>query len=153
MRSTIIAGFPGESRESASLVGKRLKEVGFSHLGVFSYSQEEGTPAAEMPNQVDEEEKEFRRDAILNRQAAVSHDWQKNRVGKTYEVLVEGQDSQTGLYYGRSYAEAPEVDGKIFIKSSTPLVTGNYYPVKVTEAYTYDCVGEVDLPKEGGDTV
>ena len=120
-----------------------LKKYQFDRLGVFSYSQEEGTPAAEMEGQIDEEEKEFRRDSVLNTQSSISLDRNQARVDKTYEVLVEGYDEHSGLYYGRSYAEAPDVDGKIFVKTKEALEEGKYYPVKIMMAYSYDCMGEL----------
>ena len=117
IRSTVIVGFPGEKRENVIHLYQTLKKYQFDRLGVFSYSQEEGTPAAEMDGQIDDEEKEFRRDSVLNTQSSISLDRNQARVDKVYDVLVEGFDEHSGLYYGRSYAEAPDVDGKIFIKT------------------------------------
>ncbi len=145
IRSTVIVGFPGEERENVINLYRDLKEFQLDRLGVFSYSQEEGTKAAELPNQIDEEEKEFRRDSVLNTQSSISLDRNQARVGKVYEVLIEGLDEHSGLYYGRSYAEAPEVDGKIFIRTEEQLEAGEYYPVKITMAYSYDCTGELML--------
>lgn len=144
VRSTVIVGFPGEKRESASAMRKKLREARFHHLGVFAYSQEEGTPAADLPDQIEDSEKEFRRDAVLNMQSPISLELNHQRIGKSYEVLIEGFDEHSGHYYGRSYAEAPEVDGKIFVVSKDPLTTGKYYRVKITNAYHYDCIGELD---------
>ena len=143
IRSTVIVGFPGEERENVIHLYQDLKKFQLDHLGVFSYSQEEGTKAAEMPGQIDEEEKEFRRDSVLNTQSSISLDRNQARVGRVYEVLIEGKDEHSGLYYGRSYAEAPEVDGKIFIKTEETLEAGQYYKVKITMAYSYDCTGEL----------
>ena len=139
----MIVGFPGEERENVIHLYQDLKKFQLDHLGVFSYSQEEGTKAAEMPGQIDEEEKEFRRDSVLNTQSSISLDRNQARVGRVYEVLIEGKDEHSGLYYGRSYAEAPEVDGKIFIKTEETLEAGQYYKVKITMAYSYDCTGEL----------
>ena len=111
IRSTVIVGFPGEKRENVIHLYQTLKKYQFDRLGVFSYSQEEGTPAAEMDGQIDDEEKEFRRDSVLNTQSSISLDRNQARVDKVYDVLVEGFDEHSGLYYGRSYAEAPDVDG------------------------------------------
>lgn len=143
IRSTVIVGFPGEKRENVIHLYSDLKKHQFDRLGVFSYSQEEGTPAAEMEDQIDEEEKEFRRDSVLNTQASISLDRNQARVDHVYEVLIEGKDEHSGLYYGRSYAEAPDVDGKIFVKTEEPLEAGKYYPVRITMAYSYDCTGEL----------
>ena len=143
IRSTVIVGFPGEKRENVIHLYQDLKKYQFDRLGVFTYSQEEGTPAAEMDGQIDEEEKEFRRDSVLNTQSSISLDRNQARVDKTYEVLIEGYDEHSGLYYGRSYAEAPDVDGKIFVKTQETLEAGKYYPVKIKMAYSYDCMGEL----------
>lgn len=143
IRSTVIVGFPGEKRENVIHLYQDLKKYQFDRLGVFSYSQEEGTPAAEMEDQIDEEEKEFRRDSVLNTQSSISLDRNQARVDKIYEVLIEGYDEHSGLFYGRSYAEAPDVDGKIFVKTREKLSAGEYYPVKITMAYSYDCMGEL----------
>lgn len=143
IRSTVIVGFPGEKRENVIHLYQDLKKYQFDRLGVFSYSQEEGTPAAEMEGQIDEEEKEFRRDSVLNTQSSISLDRNQARIDKIYEVLIEGYDEHSGLYYGRSYAEAPDVDGKIFVKTRETLDAGEYYPVKITMAYSYDCMGEL----------
>ena len=96
-----------------------------------------------MDGQIDEEEKEFRRDSVLNMQTSISLDLNKTRIGKVYEVLIEGFDQHSGAYYGRSYAEAPDVDGKIFVQTEQELKIGEYYPVKITKAYSYDCIGEI----------
>ncbi len=145
LRSTVIVGFPGETRAIARNGRQRLKTLAFDRLGVFAYSQEEGTPAAALPDQVEEEEKDFRLDAAMNTQYEVSYAMNKRRVGKTYEVLIEGQDKAKKVYYGRSEFEAPEIDGKILVKSDTPLEVGEFYKVTITSAYIYDCLGEVVL--------
>jgi len=143
IRSTVIVGFPGEKREDVTVMSKRLREAEFDHLGVFAYSQEEGTPAAELDDQIDEAEKEFRRDSVLNMQTPISLDANKNRIGKVLDVLIEGKDDHTGFYYGRSYAQIPEVDGKVLIQTPEKLETGKYYKAKITQAYNYDIVGEL----------
>ncbi len=148
IRTTIIVGFPGESRLNISTITKHMKDMAFDHLGVFTYSCEEGTPAAKLGGQVDETEMEFRRDAVLNMQAPISLAKNRARVGKTLEVLVEGHDEYSGRPYGRCYAQAPDVDGKVFINSKTPLTPGEYYNIKITDAYNYDCVGEYE-PESG----
>ncbi len=144
IRSTVIVGFPGETRDNVVHLYSTMKKLQFDRLGVFTYSQEENTPAGEMAGQIDEEEKEFRKDAVLNVQSSISLDLNQKRIGRVYEVLVEGKDTQTGAYYGRSYAEAPDVDGKIFIETQQELEEGKYYNVRITRAYSYDCVGELE---------
>ncbi len=148
IRTTVIVGFPGEDRKKSAMLNQGLKEAQFDHLGVFSYSQEEGTVAAEMEDQVDESEKEFRRDATLNLQSPISLARNKLRVGMIVDVLIEGKDEQTGYYYGRSYAHIPEVDGKVLIKAERQLNPGAYYQVEITEARTYDCVAELTSEEE-----
>ncbi|BDF58377.1 ribosomal protein S12 methylthiotransferase RimO [Christensenellaceae bacterium] len=143
IRSTVIVGFPGETRENVSHLCSTMKKLQFDRLGVFTYSQEEHTPAADMADQIDEEEKEFRKDSVLNVQASISLDLNKKRIGRIYEVLIEGKDEHTGLYYGRSYAEAPDVDGKIFVETEKELESGKYYNIMITKAYSYDCIGEL----------
>lgn len=144
IRSTVIVGFPGEKRENVIHLYRDLKKYQFDRLGVFAYSREEGTPAFDMEEQIDDEEKEFRRDSVMNTQSSISLDRNQARMDKVYDVLVEGIDEHSGLYYGRSYAEAPDVDGKIFIKTQETLKIGEYYPVKITMAYCYDCMGELN---------
>lgn len=143
IRSTIIVGFPGTTRDNVKINMDRLQEVQFNRLGVFAYSQEEGTPAAELPDQIDEEEKNFRRDTMLNMQYKISLELNKKRTGEICDVLIEGKDEQNGLYYGRSYAEIPDVDGKILVDTQEELVPGQYYTVKITKAFNYDCLGEI----------
>ena len=143
LRTTLITGFPGETRRDVKNMYNALKEFQFDRLGVFKYSQEEGTPAAELSGQIAEDEKEFRKDALVTVQAGISLQKNKNRIGSNYEVLVEGKDAESGYYFGRSYAEAPEIDGKIFIQSKEELATGSFYTVCITEAYHYDLKGEI----------
>lgn len=148
IRSTVIAGFPGETSEEHLELVDGLKEANFNRLGVFSYSQEEGTPAAEMSDQIDENEKEERRSTILNQQATISYQHNVERVGEECEVLVEGYDPRSKLYFGRSYAEAPEIDGMILINTKRQLDPGKYYKVRITRALNYDCVAELLPDKE-----
>jgi len=143
LRTTLITGFPGETRRDAKNMYDALKEFKFDRLGVFKYSQEEGTPAAGLPGQISEDEKEFRRDALMTVQAGISLEKNRQRIGGQYDVLVEGLDAESGLYYGRSYAEAPDIDGKIFIDSKEKLITGEFYAVCITEGYHYDLKGEL----------
>lgn len=144
LRTTLITGFPGETRRDVKNMYDALKKFQFDRLGVFKYSQEEGTPAALLPGQISEDEKEFRRDALVTIQAGISLEKNRQRIGKRYEVLVEGLDDESGLYYGRSYAEAPDIDGKIFIRAREKIVPGKFYTVCITDGYHYDLRGETD---------
>jgi len=141
IRSTIIVGFPGETRDCAKRNVARVKDAQFDRLGVFTYSREENTPAAQMDEQVEEEEKEFRKDSMMTVQSQISLERNKARIGTECDVLVEGRSEQTGLYYGRSFAELPEVDGKIFIQTDKRLVPGRFYKVRIDKAFNYDLMG------------
>jgi ribosomal protein S12 methylthiotransferase RimO len=144
IRTTLITGFPGETRQEAKEVSDALHKFRFDRVGVFKYSQEEGTPAGEMPDQIAEDEKEFRRDMLVTVQAGISLSKNKERIGKCYEVLVEGFDKESGLFYGRSYAEAPEIDGKIFVNAGDQKIDmGSFYTVRITHGYHYDLKGEL----------
>ncbi|MEG0629604.1 MAG: 30S ribosomal protein S12 methylthiotransferase RimO [Christensenellaceae bacterium] len=147
IRSTVIVGFPGETRSHMNKLYLGIKQANLEHLGVFSYSQEEGTPAGEMENQVDEEEKEFRRDSVLNIQSAISLERNQAKIGMLCDALIEGYDEHSKMYYGRIYAQAPEVDGKVFVSTEKPLISGKYYQIKIMNAYTYDFVGELITAK------
>ena len=141
IRTTLIAGFPGETEEQFSVLRQGVEDLAFDRMGVFAYSQEEGTPAAEFLDQVPEEEKEARRDTLMEIQQAISLAANERRVGKIYRVLVEGAGEQEGTYWGRSYAEAPDIDGQILIHSQRPLAEGEFIPVKIESADAYDLYG------------
>lgn len=141
IRTTLIAGFPGETEEQFAVLRQGVEDLAFDRMGVFAYSQEEGTPAAEFPDQVPEEEKEARRDTLMEIQQAISLAANERRVGKIYRVLVEGAGEEDGTYWGRSYAEAPDIDGQILIHSQRPLAEGEFVPVKIESADAYDLYG------------
>ena len=144
LRTTLIAGLPGETQQAAAKNCDMLKKLEFDRVGVFAYSQEESTKAAYMDYQIAEEEKLRRRDELMAIQAEISLRKNQARIGKTYEVLVEGYDPQSRCYFGRSYAEAPDADGKILIDSAQPLTAGTYYPVTIRQAFYYDLKGEIE---------
>jgi ribosomal protein S12 methylthiotransferase len=141
LRTSLIVGFPGEGEAEFQELMDFVAEGHFQHLGVFSYSREEGTPAANYPNQVDDLVKDKRRNALMSIQRKVSKRLRRARQGQVCEVLIEGMESE-GLYYGRSYGEAPEVDGLVYITSSIPIKTGAFVGVKITKAFDYDLLGE-----------
>jgi len=141
IRTTFITGFPGEGDEEFDMLKNFIQEHPFNHIGVFPYSREEGTPAALFDNQVDERTKIIRKNILMEIQQRISRRFNKQRVGKIYDVLIEGIDSP-GVYVGRSYGEAPEVDGKIFVLSSEKLKPGQFIKVKITKAYDYDLLGD-----------
>ena len=142
IRTSLIVGFPGEGESEFQGLMDFVGEGYFNHIGVFPYSREEGTKAAEFPDQVEEPVKEERRIRLMSVQRKISRRLMKARVGQNCEVLVEGRET-AGLYYGRSYGEAPEVDGLIYVRSSYPLPIGNFVDTVITKAYDYDLLGEV----------
>ena len=120
-----------------------VEETRFDHLGVFAYSREQGTPAAALPDQVDESIKAERKDTILSLQAEISREKNLERVGTVLNVLVEGTSPETDLLLaGRYYGQAPEIDGLVLINEGNAEV-GKFYDVRITDAHTYDLVGEI----------
>ena len=145
LRTTLITGFPGETEEDHLELMSFVKESGFDRLGVFTYSPEEGTVAAEMDNQVPEEVKEKRRDEIMSLQQEISLSVQKSKVGNIYDCMIEGRIPEDHVYVGRTYRDAPNVDGFIFIndeKIKGELMTGDMIRVEITGASEYDLEGE-----------
>lgn len=139
LRTSLIVGFPGETEEEFKELYDFVDEIEFDKLGVFTYSKEEGTAAALMKGQIRKDVKERRRNLIMARQQEVSRRILERKVGKTYEVLVEGMGEDG--YYGRSFEMAPEVDGMIIIKTQKDLMVGSFVDVKIIEALEYDLVG------------
>lgn len=142
IRTSLIAGFPQETEKQAEELRDFVSEMNFDRLGIFAYSREENTPAARLDGQVDEEEKLCRRDVLMVEQAAVSEELNNKKIGKTYEVLVEGYDSIIKLYFGRSYMDSAEVDGKVFFKSSEKINEGEFVNVLIDDAMEYDLYGK-----------
>ena len=143
LRTTMIVGFPGETDEQFQTLLDFVKEARFDRLGAFTYSAEEGTAAAKMPEQIDEEVKQKRLDQLMMLQQAVSMEINEARIGTQCEVLVDGFDEETGRFYGRSLLEAPESDGCIWLEADRELVPGEYVQVKITGADAYDLEGEL----------
>ena len=143
LRTTLITGFPGETEEDHENLKSFVETMGFDRLGVFTYSPEEGTPAERMPDQVPEEVKEERRDELMLLQQQISAEKTEQMVGKTLDVLVEGRIPEEGIYVGRTYRDAPEVDGYIFIHAEEEIISGDFVTVKVTGADEYDLTGDV----------
>ncbi len=144
IRTTLITGFPSESEEEFKAQCDFISEVKFDRLGVFTYSAEEGTPAARMDNQIAEEVKAERKDYILQLQRGISASVCERYVGKTLEVIVEGkiEGEEDNIYCGRSYRDCYEIDGFVFFKSDEELLAGDFYNIKITEAGDYDLIGE-----------
>ncbi len=147
IRTSLIAGFPTETEEEFDELRGFVTETEFDRLGVFAYSQEEGTAAARLDGQLDEDEKKNRQEVIMIDQAAVSEELNSKKVGRTFEVLVEGYDNLIKQYYGRTYGDSEEIDGKVFFTSDTKLQSGNFADVEITDYMEYDLYG---LCKKGG---
>ncbi len=143
LRTTVMVGFPGETEEDVDNLIEFMKEVKFDHLGAFTYSQEEGTPAASFPNQIDEEVKKKRLAKVMKAQQKISYALNKKHVDEVMSGMVIGQDEH-GNYLLRSYWNAPDdVDGKIFFTSPKPLQSGDIVKVKINSVFVYDMMGEL----------
>ena len=143
LRTTLITGFPGETKQDHEQMMEFVDSMEFDRLGVFTYSPEEGTPAAEMDNQIDEEVKEQWRDEVMELQQEVSLDKSADMVGKTIEVMIEGKISDDEAYVGRSYKDAPNVDGFVFVNTTANLMSGAIVRVEITGAMEYDLIGSL----------
>lgn len=142
IRTTLITGFPGEEKEDFDILSTFVEEMNFERLGVFAYSKEEGTPAAAMKAQVPAKTKNSRRDQIMAMQCGISLAHNQKLIGKTMEVLIEGQE-EDGSYFGRSRYDAPEIDFSIiFTAVGRVFSQGEFVDVKITDAFDYDLVGE-----------
>lgn len=143
LRTTLIVGFPGETEEDFNTLYDFVKTIRFDRLGVFTYSREEDTPAAQMEDQIDEETKIKRRDTIMALQNKISRELTATKVGQEMEVLIEGKLTNEDVYIGRTYQDAPEIDGEVFVEYEGELLSGDFVKVRITEANDYDLVGEV----------
>ena len=141
LRTTLITGFPGETEEDHEELKEFVDEMEFDRLGVFTYSPEENTPAAEMADQVPEEVKEERRDELMELQQEISYDRGQDRIGQELLVMIEGKVADESAYLGRTYGDAPKVDGYIFVQTGELLMTGDFAKVRVTGALEYDLIG------------
>ena len=141
IRTTLIAGFPGETKEDHEALLDTINELAFDRLGVFAYSKEEGTPAADFPDQIDEDTKVFYRDEIMELQQDISFDINNTFIGKDIDVIIEGYISDDDIYVGRSYRDAPDVDGLVFVEADREFISGEIVKVHVEEAGPYDMKG------------
>lgn len=142
LRTTIIAGFPGETVEDVDTVIEFIKQMKFERLGVFTYSEEEGTVAAGFDNQIDEKEKEARRDRIMRVQQEISEKNLERKVGKTFRVLIEGKLPDENVYIGRTYMDVPGVDGYVFVNTEREYMSGDFCDVLITGSSEYDLIGD-----------
>ena len=146
IRSTAIVGFPGESDEDFSELCEFIKEARFEHFGAFTYSREEGTPAYDFPDQIDEQVKQDRYDILMSHQLEISESLQNEKIGKQIEVIVEAFDPVSEAYCARSSQDAPDIDGKVFIPARMGALTeGDIIKVEIIEALDYDLVAVLAL--------
>ncbi|MCM1186469.1 MAG: 30S ribosomal protein S12 methylthiotransferase RimO [Lachnoclostridium sp.] len=143
LRTTLISGFPGETQEDFEELYRFVNEMEFDRLGVFTYSKEENTPAADMPDQIEEAVKESRRDELMELQQAIAFEKAEDMVGKVLTVMVEGKAADEDIYVTRTYRDAPNVDGYLFLNTSANLMTGDLVTVQVTDSNEYDLIGEI----------
>lgn len=143
IRTTFIVGFPGETDADFEELKEFVEQQRFENAGVFAYSQEEGTVAGAMPNQIPDEIKQERYHELMALQAQISEEIHKDTEGQTLEVLVEGiEEDGSGLHYGRSYREAPDIDGLVFIENPGDIKPGCFVKVNILQGFTYESVGE-----------
>ena len=141
LRTTLITGFPGETQEQHEELYRFVDEMEFDRLGVFTYSPEEDTPAAEMEGQIDEEVKEERQAELMELQQEIAFETAENMAGREVLVMIEGKVADEAAYVGRTYRDAPNVDGLIFVETGEELMSGDFAKVKITGALEYDLIG------------
>ncbi len=152
LRTTLIAGFPGETKEDFAELMEFVHEVAFERLGCFAYSPEEGTKAAQLPNQVSDKIKQRRADHIMEQQMFINEAKNRAQLGSIKETVVEGYDRYGEVYFGRTQSDAPDIDGKIFFHSKTPLHLGEFVRVRVEEVLDYDLIGTVADEEQKGES-
>ena len=143
LRTTLITGFPGETQEMHEELMYFLNEMEFDRLGAFPYSPEEGTPAAEFPEQVDDYQKSVWQEEVMELQEEIIFDKNEEMKGRSLWVMIEGKVDGEDAYVGRTFRDAPDIDGYIFVNTEETLMTGDFVEVTVTGAYEYDLIGEV----------
>lgn len=144
IRTSIIAGFPGETEEEFSELERFVKKVKFDRMGVFAYSQEENTPAASFPDQIDEAVKEKRLDRLMSLQKQISLEKNKEKLGMTMSVIAEGYDEESFLYYGRSRGDSIGVDGRVYFAADDEIMPGDIVNVKILDCDEYDLTGKTE---------
>lgn len=143
LRTTLITGFPGETEEDHEELMNFVDEMEFDRLGVFTYSQEEDTPAAIMPDQIEEEVKQQRQDELMELQQEIAFEKAEDMTGRVLTVMVEGKIADEDAYVTRTYRDAPNVDGYLFLNTTATLMTGDFVEVLVTDSNEYDLIGEI----------
>ncbi len=143
LRTTLITGFPGETPEDHEELMEFVDQMEFDRLGVFTYSQEEDTPAAVMPDQIDEETKLDRQEELMELQQEIAFDRAEKMTGRIVEAMIEGEVSGENVYVARTYGDAPNVDGLLFLHTDETLMSGDFVRVRITGAAEYDLIGEI----------
>lgn len=143
LRTTLITGFPKETEKDHELLMEFVDEMEFDRLGVFPYSAEENTPAAEFSGQIDEKVKQRRQGEIMELQQEIAFDKASDMIGRELYVMIEGKVADEDTYAGRTYKDAPGVDGLIFVNTEEELMSGDFVKVKITASYEYDLIGEI----------
>lgn len=143
LRTTLITGFPGETEDNFEEMMEFVDEMEFDRLGVFPYSPEEGTPAAKFPDQIDEEVKADRQCEIMELQQDIAFEKSERRIGQEMLAVIEGKVADENAYIGRTYMDAPNIDGYVFIHTDEALMTGDFVKVKITASSDYDLIGEL----------
>ncbi len=143
IRSTVIVGFPGESEDDFTELCEYIKEAKFDRLGAFTYSREEDTPAYDFDNQIDEQVKQDRYDVIMTEQQTVIDSLNEKKVGQVIKVIVEGYDPDNKIFFGRSGADAPDIDTKVLFRGQNQLMLGSFVNIRITETLDYDLLGEI----------
>ncbi len=146
LRTTFIVGFPGETEEDFEELCEFVKEAEFEHAGVFTYSREEGTPAYDFPDQIDEQVKQDRMDILMRAQLHINEKQNARRIGSTIRVLCEDFDPVSEAHFGRGAADAPDIDGKVYFKSSRRIAPGSFVDVRIDDVIDYDVYGTAIIP-------
>jgi ribosomal protein S12 methylthiotransferase len=146
IRTTFIVGFPGETEEDFTELCEFVKEQRFARAGVFTYSREEGTPAYDFEDQIDEQVKQDRMDILMQTQMRISEELNNEKIGKTVNVLCEDYDPVSEYHFGRSEADAPDIDGKVYfkVKKRRDFSLGDFVKVKITDVIDYDLFGTAE---------
>jgi len=144
LRTTVMTGFPGETEDDFTELCEFIQDVRFERLGCFAYSAEEGTKAAVMPDQIPEDVKEKRRDIVMQEQDRISQEWLEAQIGKTVTVMVESYDRYAECWFGRTFADAPDIDGKVFFATEKEVAPGDMVEVTVIDYMDWDLIGECE---------
>jgi ribosomal protein S12 methylthiotransferase len=142
IRTTFITGFPGETDDEFTTLSEFVNEAKLDRVGCFAYSREEGTPAYDLPDQVDRQVAVDRAEAIMNQQFRISEEKMSSYIGKTVDVLIEGYDPYTDSYYGRTYMDAPDIDNNVILTSGYRIDDGDIVPVEIFDKDDYSLIGE-----------